>query len=118
GATRRRGGARAPPRRRGRSQVRPRDSACEAAVSCDRGPPDDLVRWDQLDFDLADAASPLELHVDRPDLRGYGTASQEQLGDLNRVQRGALAEVVADDEQDESVALGRVRADPADEHVV
>src|SRR5207244_1825960 len=42
------------------------------------GPPHDLVRWDQLGFDLADAFSALEPHVDSPDLRSYGATSQEQ----------------------------------------
>ncbi len=43
---------------------------------------------------------------------------EEQLGDLDRVQSRALAEVVADDEEGESVRHRRVLPDPADEDVV
>ena len=43
---------------------------------------------------------------------------QEQLRDLDRVQRRALAQVVAGDEEREAVLDRRVLADPADEHVV
>ena len=43
---------------------------------------------------------------------------EEQLGDLDRVQRRALAQVVAGDEEREAVVDGRVLADPPDENVV
>ena len=49
---------------------------------------------------------------------GRRPAREQQLGDLDRVQRGALAEVVAGEEEREPVLDGRVAADPADEHVV
>ena len=43
---------------------------------------------------------------------------ENELGDLDRVQRRALAQVVADEEEREPVLDGRIAADPADEHVV
>ena len=46
------------------------------------------------------------------------SAAQNELRDLDRVQRGALAEVVAREEQGEAVLDGRIAADPADEHLV
>ena len=42
----------------------------------------------------------------------------QKLGDLDRVQRGALAEVVAREEEGQAALDGRVAADPADEDVV
>src|SRR5688500_9927427 len=41
-------------------------------------------------------------------------SAAEQLGDLDRVQGGALADVVGDAPQSERVPDGRVRAHPAD----
>ena len=43
---------------------------------------------------------------------------EQQLGDLDRVQRRALAEVVAREVEREAVLGGRVAADAADEHLV
>src|SRR5579884_3006954 len=50
---------------------------------------------------------------------GRGSLAREQeLGDLDRVQRRALAQVVAREEEREAVLDRRVAADPADEHLV
>ena len=49
---------------------------------------------------------------------GDALRRQEQLRDLDRVQRCALAQVVAGEEEREAVLDRRVLADPADEHVV
>src|SRR5512133_1039530 len=47
-----------------------------------------------------------------------GITREQQLGDLDRVQRGALDEVVAREEENEAVARGAVDANAADEHLV
>ena len=43
---------------------------------------------------------------------------EQELGDLDRVERGALDEVVAGEEEHEAVLRGAVGADAADEHLV
>ena len=43
---------------------------------------------------------------------------EDELRDLDRVERCALVQVVAGEEEDEPVADGRIAADAADEHVV
>src|SRR5688572_2876711 len=50
--------------------------------------------------------------------RDHAVGGEGELGDLERVQRGALAQVVAYDEKDEPVRRGRVLADAPHEHVV
>src|SRR6266540_4019276 len=50
-------------------------------------------------------------------LRGYRAPLQQELGDLDRVQGRALAQVVADDPEREPLA-GGVGPDPSDEHLI
>ena len=48
----------------------------------------------------------------------HEVALGEQLGDLDGVGRGALAQVVADDPEVEAALVRGVAADPADQHLV
>src|SRR6478752_189716 len=48
---------------------------------------------------------------------GGARAAQDELRDLDRVQRGALAEVVAREEQREAALHRRVASNPADQHL-
>ncbi len=61
---------------------------------------------------------PQHADVHRTRLSGGALALQDELGDLDRVQRRALAEVVAREEEREAVLDRRVAADAADEHLV
>src|SRR5881397_2790247 len=57
--------------------------------------------------------------TEEPDAKRSGGLLQmlasEQLGDLHGIERGALAEIVADDPQAEPVLDRRIFTDPADE---
>jgi hypothetical protein len=75
-------------------------------------------RWTAIGWSAHSTLSFLNADATSVSSDGYGAALEQQLGDLDCVQRRALAEVVADDEQDEAVLSRRIAAHASHEDLV